>query len=628
MKSGFSLLPTLRSASPRHDLLAALSLAAIAIPEQLATARLAGLPATQGLIVFAVASVMMLLVSRSATLSVGADSTIAPLIGTTLAAGAAVHGDAALLAGMVGALLLAVYAMRLEWIANLLSKAVVGGMLAGIAVHILIGRLPIAFGLDLPPANPPDTLALLLHHAGEARLAPFLMASGIAAVCIAGSQIRKHFPAPLLALATAVAVAAVFDPGASIFPRTEALSGNAGLAWPSPDPANMAALLPVALSIAFLCLAQTAVVLRSGRHDSAETRRNAFGAVGIANIAVACIGGFGVNSSPPRTQLLRDSEAHSQLAGFGAALIGVLLVLFGAGLIRALPSAALAGVLIYIAYHLFTNAALEELIRRSPREGFLALATAALIIVMPLGIGLPVAILLSLLHASLPLFHAEVVELRNVPGTTIWWHQPASEHAKAGSSEPLVLGLTSPINFANAAGIVGRIRGTVAACPAPPTLLVLECAGVLAVDLSGADLLMELIRDLRARSIPVAIARLESDEAQQDMVRNGLLAAIFAIGMAQLAGWARSGAQVAASNVIVYFSDHQRTDIVEDSTGATSVRIIVNGAGRAWFFRDGKLTKGYWQTDGTRPPYFSTEDGEPYALKPPASVGKSSGLNP
>lgn len=74
--------------------------------------------------------------------------------------------------------------------------------------------------------------------------------------------------------------------------------------------------------------------------------------------------------------------------------------------------------------------------------------------------------------------------------------------------------------------------------------------------------------------------------------------------------------QVEASNVIVYFADHQRTDIVEDSTGATSVRIAVNGAGRAWFFRDGKLNTGYWQTDGTRPPYFTTEDGEPYPLKP------------
>ncbi|HMQ50488.1 MAG TPA: DUF3048 domain-containing protein [Anaerolineae bacterium] len=74
--------------------------------------------------------------------------------------------------------------------------------------------------------------------------------------------------------------------------------------------------------------------------------------------------------------------------------------------------------------------------------------------------------------------------------------------------------------------------------------------------------------------------------------------------------------QVAASNVIVYFAEHQRTDIVEDVTGATSVRILVNGAGPAWFFRDGQLIKGYWQTDGTRPPYFSTESGEPYHLKP------------
>jgi LysM repeat protein len=74
--------------------------------------------------------------------------------------------------------------------------------------------------------------------------------------------------------------------------------------------------------------------------------------------------------------------------------------------------------------------------------------------------------------------------------------------------------------------------------------------------------------------------------------------------------------QVAASNVIVYFAEHQQTDIVEDVTGATSVRILVNGAGPAWFFRDGQLLKGYWQTDGTRPPYFCTESGEPYHLKP------------
>ncbi len=74
--------------------------------------------------------------------------------------------------------------------------------------------------------------------------------------------------------------------------------------------------------------------------------------------------------------------------------------------------------------------------------------------------------------------------------------------------------------------------------------------------------------------------------------------------------------QVAADNVIVYFAEHQETDIVEDSNGATSIRTIVNGTGPAWFFRDGKLNKGYWQTDGTRTPYFMVEDGSPYYLKP------------
>ena len=79
---------------------------------------------------------------------------------------------------------------------------------------------------------------------------------------------------------------------------------------------------------------------------------------------------------------------------------------------------------------------------------------------------------------------------------------------------------------------------------------------------------------------------------------------------------ASDGSQVAASNVIVYFAQHQPTDIVEDSNGATSIRIIINGVGPAWMFRDGKLSRGAWQSDGTSTPFFTTEAGTPYALKP------------
>lgn len=79
---------------------------------------------------------------------------------------------------------------------------------------------------------------------------------------------------------------------------------------------------------------------------------------------------------------------------------------------------------------------------------------------------------------------------------------------------------------------------------------------------------------------------------------------------------AADGSQIAASNVIVYFAPHNETDIVEDSGGGTSIQIDINGRGEAWFFRDGKLNKGYWQSDGSSTPFFTLEDGSPYPLKP------------
>ena len=74
-------------------------------------------------------------------------------------------------------------------------------------------------------------------------------------------------------------------------------------------------------------------------------------------------------------------------------------------------------------------------------------------------------------------------------------------------------------------------------------------------------------------------------------------------------------AQISAANVIVYYADHQKTDIVEDSNGATSIRIIANGEGRAQIFRDGVVIEGRWRTDGTQTPEFIFPNGEPVPLK-------------
>jgi hypothetical protein len=73
--------------------------------------------------------------------------------------------------------------------------------------------------------------------------------------------------------------------------------------------------------------------------------------------------------------------------------------------------------------------------------------------------------------------------------------------------------------------------------------------------------------------------------------------------------------QITAANVIVYYADHLPTDIVEDSRGATSIRIIVNGEGRAQIFRDGVVIDGLWRTEGTQTPEFAFPNGEPVPLK-------------
>jgi MFS superfamily sulfate permease-like transporter len=128
---------------------------------------------------------------------------------------------------------------------------------------------------------------------------------------------------------------------------------------------------------------------------------------------------------------------------------------------------------------------------------------------------------LSLIYATLPLFASSVVELRKLPGTTVYWNT-GEKDLPTDDKNVLVLGLTAPVNFANAEGITTEIRSIIAACPDKPGLLVLECAGVLSIDLTGADNLSLLLEDLRSSGITVALARVESARALRDLDRSGL----------------------------------------------------------------------------------------------------------
>lgn len=529
--------PSLAVARPGADLLAGVTLAAVAIPEQLATGRLAGLDPASGLVAFAAASLAFAAFGRSPSLSVGADSTIAPVIAGatagTFVTAAGAGSSAAVLALMVGLLLIGVRLLRLGWLAHLLSAPVGAGLMAGIAAHIAVGRLPSLLNLDMPILPIGQTLFSVVRDIEAADPRPLALGLGVALACALGHRAAPRWPVALAAIAAAGAVAAVVDPQGARLPRVGALSG--GLAWFAgglPDADTVVGLIPAAVTIAFLCITQTVAIEQDatpagvGTYDSLRTRLTGdIGALGAANILAGLAGAFAVNGSPPRTEIATTAGARSQLASLVAAALAVA-VLFGAGeLLAAIPVAALSGVLLFVSMRIFPARRLLNILHRRPDEFILAASAALLVAALPVQTGATMALLLGLLHASQASLRPQAGELLRVPGTTVWWRARIGEHGERAPGV-LVLGIGAPLNFVTTPSLLDTLDKALAAQRETPKLVVLEAAGVLAVDTTGADLLARRIVELRNAGIEVAIARLEAARAAREAETTGLMAVI------------------------------------------------------------------------------------------------------
>src|SRR3954465_10280410 len=190
------------------DLLAGLTLAAIAIPEQMATARLGGFSPQIGFFAFIAGSLGFAMLGSNRFLSCGADSTITPIFagGLLLMAASGSPNYMALamaLALLVGLILVAGSLFRLGWIANLLSTPVTTGFLAGISVHILVSQMPVVLGLPTPGGPMLERIATLARHLGEANLYTVCIGFGVLAVVAMSEQISAKIPGALIGLIVA-----------------------------------------------------------------------------------------------------------------------------------------------------------------------------------------------------------------------------------------------------------------------------------------------------------------------------------------------------------------------------------------------------------------------------------------
>ena len=511
------------------DALAGLTLVAVALPGQIATARLADMPAVTGLYAFAAGSLAYALVGTNRRLSVGADSTIAPVLATGVAA-AAVAGSSgyslamAVTALMVGAALVAVGAFRLGWIADFLSTPVITGVLAGIAVEIVVRQIPAILGV---PGGATTTL-------GEIRRLPSQLSHvnwwsvGIAvvvlAVIVAAERIDHRLPGALAAMILSIAAVNVLGlasrHGVAVLGAVP--GGLPHLSLPYVSWSQLRRLPSLVLTVTFVCIAQTAATVRaSGAEAPTDFNRDLIG-IGAGSVVAGLAGAFAVDASPPNTAIATALGTRSQLANMMAAVLILGVAVAATGPLADLPDAMLAATLVFVATKLFRVGELRAILAYDRIE--FALAAVTLLAVALIGIeeGVAVAIVLSLAVRTRRTARPKDAVLGRETGTDHWI--PADiGHPTEQVPGILVYLVYAPLWYGNADYFRLRIRHLVDAASSPVRAVIVDAGGISDIDFTGLQALRDLTAELRQRGVSIEIAR-ASHLVHHDLKHGALLA--------------------------------------------------------------------------------------------------------
>jgi SulP family sulfate permease len=508
------------------DLVAAITLLVIAVPEQLATSRLAGMPPVTGWYAFVAGTVMFALLGSSPQLSVGGDSTIAPLFAVGIAhiasSGSPRYDElVAILAVSVGVIVALVWLLRLGWIAEFLSAPIITGFLAGIAVLITVHQLPDLFGVQGAGGNTVHRIVTTLKHLGHTNGWTIGIAAGVFAIAFGAQRLNRRIPGALIGLigstvlvaaahlhAHGVAVLGTFAHGAPHF-------GLSGFSFTA-----LGKVAPIAGVVALVVVTQTAATSRAFAEQSGrtpDTGQDLLG-VGAGSVLAGLAGAFPVDASPPRTGAVVSAGGRTQLAGLLAA-VGVIALIPAAGLLKHLPLATLAGVLVFVATHLFHFGDLKAIARFNKIEFALAIITLLTVALVGVVQGIGVAVGLAILDRTRISDRAHVHPLGLIPGTTSW--APLGDSDAVEVPGVLVVLFAESLWYANATSFTKNLERALESHRQPTRALVLDVVGMHDVDFTGVRTLSEVLDELDHRHIAFAIAR-AGDTVRANLERGGL----------------------------------------------------------------------------------------------------------
>ncbi|WP_181448686.1 SulP family inorganic anion transporter [Nonomuraea aridisoli] len=510
---GWAALRGYRRAWLRPDLLAALSLWAVLVPQAFAYAQLAGLPAASGLYTALGAMIGYAFFGGSRLLNVGPESSVAIVVAGALATvpGSEHPVMAAQLALLIAVFLMIGYVARAGVLMRLLSTPVLTGYLAGSGVVIIASQLSKATGISASGTPVAKAVAVLLSLSDVN-----VWALGCALLTAAGVLLIGHYaprlPGPLIVLIVATAAVAL----AGLDDRLDVLGpAVGGLPMPSlpwtglTNPlAGTVQLIGPALSIALLVYASSVLTARAmaAKEGKDVDAQQEFLGLAAANAAAGLLGGFPANGSDSRSALLAGSGARTRMAGLGAAAAVVLTLLVLMPLIRDMPQAALGAVIILTAARLVDLAALRRLWRIHRTDFVLAALTALGVLAFGVLQGIVVGVVVSLLEV----LRRAVMPYTAVLGRTGEEHayRDVAHHRDAETLPGLVVyRFDAPLFFANADVLRTELQRLVTDADPPVRQIVVDAEAVYDMDTTGAEVLHRVVDDCDRAGVGLALAR-------------------------------------------------------------------------------------------------------------------------
>jgi SulP family sulfate permease len=528
---GVATLAGYRRGWLRGDLLGGLTVAAYLVPQVLAYATIAGLPPVVGLWAMLPALIAYAVLGTSRLLSTGPESTTALM--TAAVVGPLAAGDpgryaalAAALAVVVGVLCLLCRLLRLGFVADLLSRPILVGYLAGVAAIMIVGQLGKLTGIRVEGATFFGEAVSFATQLGTAQVGTTLFALALLVFLFAVPRVLPLAPGPLLAVLLATAAVAMFD----LDRRGIAVIGDipAGLPVPVlPDPGSMAGLLLPAVGVLLVGYTDTILTARSfaardgGRIDANQE----FVALGVVNVGAGLVGGFPVSSSGSRTALADAAGARTQLYSLVTLLLVVATLLFASPLLTLFPSAALGAIVVYAATRLVDLRGFRRLARFRRSELLLAFGALGGVLVLGVLYGVLFAVGLSVAEMLYRVARPHDAVQGLVPGLA--GMHDVDDYPQARTIPGLVVyRYDSPLFFANAENFRRRALAAVDGHDGPVAWFVLNTEANVEVDITALDAVEALRSELEARGIVFALARVKQD----------LLDALRAFGLADRVG--------------------------------------------------------------------------------------------